>query len=179
MFTTTVIPQIATTVQNDPAKIIDVAGLYAPFLLFFVCIIILFAAQRYVTLGIYVTGFAATEAAVRIIKNIVRAPRPANPKPFLGETFAPGSDHFYAFPSGHSAETFYTLAFMWFAAQRIATPAFFYAGAFAAATMVYQRAAYRRHTALQIFAGAVLGALMGWAFSWAAKMRLEKKLASI
>ena len=164
-------------ITPDPIYAIDVLGYISPFLLLAIAAIILFAAQRYITLAFYITGFAATDAAVRLIKSALRVPRPGPQIPFMSEELK--NSHVYGLPSGHSAEVFYTLAFMWFGARRIATPAFFYGGAFAALCMMYQRWAYRRHTVFQLLCGAVLGVFMGWAVAWLAKQRIQNSMIGV
>lgn len=169
------ISKIAGKIADDPTKIIDVLGLYSYSIFFVVAIILLFAAQRYITLAFYVFGYYLTEVIVRLIKNALRIPRPAGAIPFMGETDAALNyiGHKYGFPSGHSTIAAYTLSFMWFGARRIATPAFFYVGALLFGAALYQRWAYRRHTVAQLFAGAALGAFMGWVAVGASRRATE------
>jgi len=159
----------------NPIKIIDTIGFTSPYLLFLIASIILFSNERYITLIFYIIGIAATEKLVRLIKSIIREPRPGPQIPFMNEKMS--GEHIYGFPSGHAAEVMYTLSFMWFSKTlRIATQAFFYFGAFSALCMIYQRWAYKRHTFFQLFFGALFGIIMGWIVSWLSKQRLENKL---
>jgi len=158
----------------NPIKIIDTIGYFSPYLLFLISSIILFANERYITLVFYIVGIAITEKLVRLIKSIIRDPRPGPQIPFMDEKII--GEHIYGFPSGHAAEVMYSLSFMWFSKTlRIATPAFFYFGAFSALCMIYQRWAYKRHTIFQLFCGALFGIFMGWIVSWLSKQRLENK----
>ena len=162
----------------DPIKIIDLLGYISPLILFFISVIILFFNQRYITLIFYVVGIAATEKLVRLVKGIIREPRPTSQIAFMDEKFT--GEHIYGFPSGHATGVLYTLSFMWFSKSlRIVTPVFFYFGVFAALCMIYQRWSYRRHTLFQLFGGALLGFIMGWIFSWLSKQRLENKLRTL
>lgn len=169
------ISKIVGKIADDPTKVIDILGLYSYSIFFAAAIILLFTAQRYITLAFYVVGYYLTEVIVRLLKGALRIPRPVGYIPFMGETSATleRAGHKYGFPSGHSTAAAYTLSFMWFGARRIATPAFFYVGALLFGAALYQRWIYRRHTIAQLGAGAILGAFLGWVAVGASRRATE------
>lgn len=169
-------------------EIIDYLGFKSYKILFWLCVLILAFHAKYNLLFVYVLFYYLCVGVVKILKPLLRSPRP----PAAAENSRPGSLPFLKFPaylredlsgpvekwgmpSGHASSTLYSILFMWWAGgsltglKRDAEFAFFVFAYFVAAAMFYQRWWYEKHTIGQLFFGAVLGASFGYFAVWAFK----------
>lgn len=156
----------------------DLLGFYG----FFVIMAVVFAHihSRVWELTCFVAGIALSVALNKGLKYMIRDPRPTHPIPLRLPSWSSGShsdanlyqgSETFGYPSGHAQLAFYALTF--FGLVVLHRPSvwswwwyMFVLCFFVACITLFQRWKYRRHTVEQLFAGTVLGVLLGWgAFS--------------
>ena len=147
-------------------------GYFSYYIVFYIGVILLvYPKLRFNLLSYYVIFYLISSLLVKIIKPIIRQPRPTNPNnSIISETL--DNEERYGMPSGHANATFYCISFLYWAG--FLTPELLWLFAFIACFMYYQRWINKRHTAQQLIAGSCFGALFGWIAVYLSKTwRLE------
>lgn len=145
---------------SNHVTILDWIGFFGPILLWPVAALALYK-NPYVLVGYII--FNIIEIAInKILKNRIREPRPSRPLFFFKEE----GDHYkdtesFGMPSGHAQNSAFTVAYLFFALKRPASPIMIVSYIIYALTL-YQRWKYRRHTILQLLVGSVLGFIIAW-----------------
>jgi membrane-associated phospholipid phosphatase len=145
---------------NDNNSYIAHVGNYGPTISFIYAILFLMVSRPYKDFGniflyYYVAGSAVSYAVNRVLKALLKSPRPDG---------HPNSDT-YGMPSGHAQAVSFTVMFLSYTHQLIDHSCslfrpFLYI--FFMAITVWQRVHYRHHTISQVAAGCVMGVVMAW-----------------
>jgi membrane-associated phospholipid phosphatase len=95
------------------------------------------------------------------LKPWIKSPRPSGPIKFLAHEKIMKDTNQYGFPSGHSQNMFYALAYLYFTIYE------FYpwvlVGCLIGMATIYERWAFRNHTVAQLLAGAAVGSAFAYA----------------
>jgi hypothetical protein len=179
-------------IPKTPIEIIDYMGFKSYSILFWLVVIITIFRAKYNLLLVYIIFYYICRFIVRLLKPIIREPRPTTGL----ENSRPGSLPFIKFPSymkedlsddiekwgmpsGHAACTIYSLAFIWWAGDigltKDTQTAVFAFACFVALAMYYQRWWYEKHTAAQLFIGTLLGVFLGYWSVWFYKVVVRGK----
>lgn len=135
---------------------IDFIGYYGPVILF--AITFYYFINRTPYLIAIVFGSIINTLINKLIKTIIREPRPSNQIPFIDEDQLIGTEK-YGFPSGHAQSSFFSLAFITFANG---PPFTIYFMTILSIITLYQRYIYRRHTIKQLIAGSIIGIIFAY-----------------
>ena len=140
-------------------------GYYGPIILFLSTILLL--RDKIKWLIIYVLGSALNSFINHIIKGIIKQPRPSNNVHHfdlfsLEDKYSKHSEmglQQYGMPSGHAQNVFFSLAFIHYALNNS-----WITGTYliVAIITISQRVIYLNHTEEQVFAGAIIGLLLGY-----------------
>lgn len=131
---------------------LDSIGFYGPVILAITNIYYLFYRKTY--LYAYILFLIINSFINRILKEIIREPRPNNQRFMIFEN----KDDIYGMPSGHAQSIFYSTTFLYL------TTASYYLliiSLFVCALTIYQRFHFRRHTLKQLFIGSLVGIGIG------------------
>jgi len=156
-------------------EIIDNIGFFLPFYIWILVAYLFYLRPPYIAfyglfygIGIWIN---------KIIKQIVREPRPDGTICINGETYE-GVES-YGMPSGHSQIMGYTTSFLYWVQNNDYIVLFLVLGSLITA---YQRWKYRCHTVMQIVVGYSIGIVMGyitylttryWYKNWKHETRLD------
>ena len=131
-------------------------------------------------LYIYVIAWQITSHFFNIvIKNTLKHPRPDSDLNDNFKNLTPTIDNYFSIhknfgmPSGHAQMTGYAITFLYLVVRN---PCLLVVSVFIGALTVFQRYAYRRHTATQLFAGLTVGAITAYILYEHTKTRLETQL---
>lgn len=133
---------------------IDLVGFYGPLLIGLINTIWLWYRKIY--LISYLLCLVANTVINNILKNIIQEPRPSG-QIYLNEQLDKGPIS-YGMPSGHAQSVGFSITFLYLAVH---SPAILYVSIFIGSLTLYQRYTYMRHTLSQLFAGLILGTIIG------------------
>ena len=144
-------------------SILHISG-HIPFVMGFLSIGLLIFLQEKHLLLFYIVGFIGNELLNRVLKPILKDPRPV---PL-------SSTDIYGMPSGHSQLAVYSLVFMALVLQekRYGTIILLFLG-LTVATMA-QRVAIKAHSLEQVIIGGLLGGVLGYIFHGLSQ-KIDKK----
>jgi membrane-associated phospholipid phosphatase len=132
----------------------DYIGYYGPIVLLVIAIMLLINKTKIITL--YILFFIINILLNGVIKITIREPRPNGNKLFNEFENTEGTEQ-YGMPSGHAQSVAYTATFLYLFTK---SPDIFMGACFIGAITIYQRYKYKRHSILQLLAGATIGALV-------------------
>ena len=148
----------------------DLLGFYGFFVI--MAVVLAHIHSHVWELTCFVVGIVLSIVLNKWLKSVIRDPRPTHPIPLrlpswssssssTDEKWYQGSETF-GYPSGHAQLAFYALTFLGLVLMhRPFLSWLFFFCFFVACITLYQRWKYRRHTVEQLFAGTVLGGLLG------------------
>ena len=139
--------------------ILDFIGFNGPLILSGIACVLMFKNT-----GVLLTYFIFLGLGLflsKIIKNILKEPRPTRPLAyFVNESHLYSNEEMFGMPSAHATLSAFSVAYFYLFLSKCTNP-FFIVSLIIYALTLYQRWKYRRHTILQLFAGTVLGLTMG------------------
>lgn len=141
-------------------KFVNYIGYYSFIYVFYIAIILLsYPKLRANLLCYFVIFYFISSNLVKIIKPIIKQPRPANPdNTIIPETLE--NEEKYGMPSGHANSVIYSISFLYWAGML--TPELLWLLILIAIMTFYQRWSSRKHTITQLFAGSLFGFTFGW-----------------
>jgi membrane-associated phospholipid phosphatase len=135
----------------------DLVGFYGPLIIGLINAFALWCRKIY--LISYVLFFAVNSFINGILKNIIQQSRPSGQIYLNDHDVVPDSaPSKYGMPSGHAQSVGYSVTFLYLVVH---SPAVLCASLFIGVLTVYQRFKYRRHTISQLFAGLIIGSIVG------------------
>jgi len=150
-------------------------GEYGPLVIF---IIVIFTLKNKYMLAItYIIGFVLSEIINFGAKGLIREPRPSeNMTKFSAELRLNKyiGFHRYGMPSEHAQSMFFSLVFAYFT-NLFSKKTIAFMSVLTAITLAH-RVYFNAHTITQIGAGSVLGAMLGYACFYYAKLQLRGSL---
>ena len=139
-------------------KIVDTIGFFGPHIILVIGIIILWKQNQYFY-G-YILFFIINTSINKLIKQLVREPRPKNGKNIMDfEKNKYDGVEEYGMPSGHAQSCFYSMTYLYLVKEN---PIWLIINLFITSLTIYQRWSYHRHTAQQLMVGSVMGIFIGW-----------------
>ena len=136
---------------------LDYIGYYGPILNFGLVIGNIY--RRIYYLFAFIIGSIVNYFINVWIKDIVQEPRPFGQIPFIDHEQLTGTN-LYGFPSGHAQMAVF--AWIFIAMVSAHQPFMIIITGMISAMTVFQRWKYRRHSAMQLFAGTVIGGAFAW-----------------
>jgi membrane-associated phospholipid phosphatase len=111
-------------------------------------------------ISIFIFFFFLSGYSNTLFKSFIKQPRPDGSKKFLYSEHFSGVKKMYGMPSGHSQNVFYSITYLYL----IAKDGMYWLqlGLVLATLMIYERWTFHNHTLLQLFAGAMMGILIGF-----------------
>ena len=149
---------------------LDLLGFYGPAILGLLNLLCLWCYNSY--FSAFIIGYIGSFFLNGFLKHIIREPRPANQR-HINEHDRPNHADRFGMPSGHAQMTGYAITFLYLVVRN---PCLLVISVFIGALTVFQRYAYRRHTATQLFAGLTVGATTAYMLYEYTKTRLETQL---
>ena len=140
--------------SNEDPTPLDKIGYIGPIILFFLNIYHYFYRKIY--LFAYLLGFGFNILMNKLIKQIIKEPRPDDSRHIKFMEQFHGSE-IYGMPSGHAQSVFYSAIFLYDAHILM-----FYFSLFISLITLFQRYKFKRHTLTQLFVGSCLGALFAF-----------------
>jgi membrane-associated phospholipid phosphatase len=114
----------------------------------------------YSDLLIFYIGLMLNSLLNQTLKPWIKSPRPSGPIKFLAHEKIMKDSNQYGLPSGHSQNVFYALTYFYLTIYK------FYpwtlVGCIIGLATIYERWAFRNHTAVQLLAGAALGSAFAY-----------------
>lgn len=153
--------------DNNMIKIFDKIGFFGPFILIIVNI-----WQLWENHGFWCAYLVVTIVSFfinKIIKNIVKEPRPLDGESIINEEYT--GYEMYGMPSAHSQSVFSSVTFLYLVKE---SPTWLLIGLFIAGLTVYQRFKYKRHTIEQLCVGAILGIIIAYCGFYITKKYLQE-----
>ena len=136
-------------------NIFDNFGYYGPLLLLITTICLVWSRTRLLLL--YISFFIINSFLNKILKLLIREPRPQGQIIFNDHELSTGSEE-YGMPSGHAQSVAFSSMFSYLITK---SPKILMGTSFISAMTIYQRYKYKRHTIGQLFVGTILGGLVG------------------
>lgn len=175
-----------TTATTSLVYCVDLLGFYGFFVI--MAVVLAHIHSRVWELTCFVIGIIISIALNKGLKSVIRDPRPTHPVPlhlpswysssFPSDTNMYQGSEAFGYPSGHAQLAFYALTFLGLVLSSSSSSwlswwwYMFVLCFFVACVTLFQRWKYRRHTVEQLFAGTILGVLLGWgAFSSVSVLR--------
>ena len=115
----------------------------------------------------YVVAMIFIEGIVRILKPILRTPRPDTPADVVGDV------HQYGMPSGHAIHVAFTLVYVWL--LKFTWQVMYVLGLFGAIAL-YERYRQKYHTIHQLTVGGMIGATSAYGVVWILHAWLRRQL---
>jgi membrane-associated phospholipid phosphatase len=116
--------------------------------------------KSYSDLLIFYIGLMLNSLFNQTLKTWIKSSRPSSPIKFLAGEKTMKDSNRYGFPSGHSQNVFYALAYLYLTIYE------FYpwtlTGCFIGLATIYERWAFRNHTIIQLLAGAAIGSAFAY-----------------
>lgn len=156
--------------------LLDHVGYFGPLILLLSGIYIL--RNRSVYIMTYFLGFVLCEQLNRLLKSIIREPRPDDAIHYTDHddyTRDTGSNK-YGMPSGHAQLVFYCVGFLYSATDSVRI--LFGTTAISLLTL-FQRWKFRKHSAKQLLAGSILGIVTGFGAYTLTKWGLMSNLYTV
>jgi len=116
--------------------------------------------NRSIDLTVYFIGLLFSQLLNRLLKPVLKGMRPSNPIKFLASEHFTKNSNTYGMPSGHSQSVFYSITYLYFVLDKF-YPWLYLATVIGIATII-ERWVHHNHTIMQLFAGAVLGGILGY-----------------
>jgi len=138
---------------------LDFIGYYGPTLI--ILANLWFLQHRLFHMFLFIVYVCIAILLTKQLKQWIRDPRPESANLYnewMALTDYTGAEQ-YGMPSGHSLILFFSLFYLWWMKPNVAYMIF---GLFIAALTLYQRYAYKKHSALQLGVGAVLGIALSY-----------------
>jgi len=155
--------------MNELKKIIDeYVGFHGPILLSVITILNLLNQKKF--LISYLVFFVVNHYINKILKTVIREPRPSNSIQINDMDNNEGSK--YGMPSRHTQSIFYSLTFLYLVKSDVYL---LIAGLFIASIAIYQRWTYRRHTLEQLIAGSLIGTFFAYFAYYMTNLYLSAK----
>lgn len=136
-------------------SIMDGIGFFGPMILLGTSIIKLRTQQPYLV-G-YLLFFIINVLVNKILKSIIKQPRPSNGKSIINESYD-GAD-IYGMPSAHAQSVFYSMTFLYLVKKDYLLLLF---ESFVSFLTLYQRWSYKRHTIEQLGVGSIVGLVIAY-----------------
>lgn len=134
----------------------DYIGYYGPIILLIATIMLMIARTK--VLILYITFFIINSYLNRVLKLLIREPRPVGNILFNDSENTKASEQ-YGMPSGHAQSVAYTAMFLYLFTKP--TNHYLVMGAcFVGVITLYQRYKYKRHSISQLLVGTTVGALV-------------------
>jgi len=111
-------------------------------------------------ISIFIFFFFLSGYLNTLFKAFIREPRPNDPKKFLYSENFSRANKVYGMPSGHSQNVFYSITYLYLIAKNGIY--WLELGLVLAALMAYERWTFHNHTISQLFAGMVVGVMLGF-----------------
>jgi len=109
---------------------------------------------------IYFIGLIVNQVFNRLLKPLLKSPRPSDPIKFLASEHFMKNSNAYGMPSGHSQSVFFSLTYLYFVIGKF-YPWLCFASLIGFAT-ICERYIYHNHTLMQLFVGALVGTVIGY-----------------
>jgi len=134
--------------------IIDDIGFFGPMVLFTVAIVMLWGRVKY--LNVYLVFVLINSFLNRVLKNIIKAPRPGKPdENNIYKTFEKtNGTETYGMPSGHAQSVSFTTLYMYLVTK---SKKLLMGGSFISVLSLIQRYRFKRHSIEQLLVGAIIG----------------------
>tara|TARA_B110000879_G_scaffold5481_2_gene7287 strand:+ start:23606 stop:24112 length:507 start_codon:yes stop_codon:yes gene_type:complete len=152
---------------NKIIRTLDTVGFLGPFILFGIGVWQLWGNNGFWCA--YLVVFVTNSIINKIVKVIVKQPRPNNGESIMNENYT--GTELYGMPSAHAQSVFSSLTFLYLVKE---SPAWLIGELFIAGLTVYQRWKYRRHTLEQLGVGAVLGMIVAYGGYFMTKQYLQE-----
>jgi membrane-associated phospholipid phosphatase len=148
-------------------KYLDLLGFYGPAILGMLNLLCLWSHRYY--FSTFIVGYIGSVLLNGFLKHIIREPRPTNQR-HINEYDNPNHADRFGMPSGHAQLTGYAVTFLYLVVRN---PCLLVVSIFIGALTIFQRYAYRRHTATQLVAGLTVGAITAYMLYEYTKSQLE------
>lgn len=152
---------------NKIIRLLDTVGFLGPFILFGIGVWNLWGNHGFWCA--YLVVFVTNSVINKIVKVIVKQPRPNDGKSIMNEDYT-GAET-YGMPSAHAQSVFSSLTFLYLVKE---SPAWLIGELFIAGLTIYQRWKYRRHTVEQLGVGAMLGIIISYSGYYITKQYLQE-----
>jgi len=136
--------------------LVDTLGFYGPILMFLFVVIAIRKQTPF--LISYVLGFFVNVYLNKILKVLIREPRPNGSRNFTGLDNYENEEEF-GMPSGHAQTIFYSIFFYFYLTQNWYV---FVGSLFLGILTLYQRWKYKNHTVKQLIIGSLIGVLFSF-----------------
>jgi len=149
-------------------------GYLGPYILFISSIYFLF--DKSTSLAVYIVGFFFNLLLNIILKSLIQQPRPVEDKRLFNLEIINGKrivNERYGMPSNHAQGVFYSTIFILLTLKN-KTVGLVYL--LVSLITCYQRIANNYHTVPQVFAGGIIGILMGASFYYCSKRMLKGRI---
>jgi membrane-associated phospholipid phosphatase len=159
--------EIIDTFMENPLSGI---GYYGPLILIFINVYFLY--DRFFWCYIYVIFVIINSFLNKLLKNIIKEPRPKNWKAFASFEKLENEES-YGMPSGHAQSVMFSVIFYYliFGIDEVLLSMLFITG-----LTVFQRGYNKNHTYTQLFIGLIIGGLFAWFVYFIAKKYKNKIL---
>jgi membrane-associated phospholipid phosphatase len=146
--------------------LVDTLGFYGPIIMFlFVTIAIRKQTPFFIS---YVLGFFVNAYLNKILKVLIREPRPNGSRNFTGLDNYENEEQF-GMPSGHAQSVFYSILFYFYLTQNW----YILVGSlFLGILTLYQRWKYKNHSVKQLIIGSLIGILFSFFVFYLTKKNL-------
>jgi membrane-associated phospholipid phosphatase len=142
--------------MTPPPNPFDYIGYYGPIILLIATIMLMIARTK--VLILYIFFFIINSYLNRVLKLLIREPRPAGNILFNDSENTKASEQ-YGMPSGHAQSVAYTAMFLYLFTKP-STNYLIMGACFVGAITLYQRYKYKRHSISQLLVGTTVGALV-------------------
>ena len=146
----------------------DKIGFWGPIILFVITMVHLWGHRGF--FGTYIIIFVINIGINKIIKAIVRQPRPNNGESIMSYEKYTGIES-YGMPSGHAQSILSSITFLYLVKD---SPFWLIIGSFIAGLTIFQRWKYNRHTIEQLMVGSVIGIVVAYSGYYITKNHLRE-----
>lgn len=147
-------------------SIMNNIGFFGPIVLLGISIIKLRTQQPY--LVSYLLFFIVNTVVNKILKFIIKQPRPTNGVSIINESYE-GADK-YGMPSAHAQSVFYSMSFLYLVKEDYLV---LLIESLVSFLTLYQRWSYKRHTIEQLGVGSMIGMLVAYIGIYVTKQYLQ------
>ena len=159
--------------SNPLIEFIDIVGFFAPSILFFISLFLLWSKSYF--LIYYIIGFGLNILLNILLKGLIQQPRPKEDIKLINISKNNGkriSYDVYGMPSGHAQLCFYSLGFIYLVFNNWNWTIFYF---IISLITLFQRVKYKNHTIHQVLVGAIVGALFSYFIFYISKRNISGK----
>jgi membrane-associated phospholipid phosphatase len=150
--------------------IFDKIGFYGPLISAALNTLLLW--KRTIFLIIYIFSLIVNGIINKILKLIIREPRPDGYQKNSFDKYGYNGADIYGMPSAHSQSMFFSLIYSWLVLHSVPL---FIIQLFICSLTVYQRWKYKKHSPMQLFIGACIGSIFAYTVFYTTKTFLKTK----